>query len=348
MTGVKGLAKYGAISLLAMYAWVRLKLVRRPTLLILTYHRVLPDGHPDRELEQPGMIVAPDILHRHIRFVKRLGAVPMHLDEWIERKKGNDRTLPPLSVAFTFDDGWQDNHRYAYPVLKDEGIPATIFLVTGMIDTSETFWPERVIKLLRAADSETIGEAPHWLHPYLPAEKKPLPGARLSMSEVDQVITRLKALDDATIVQSLNQMEKGDSSSLEPSDNRAILSKAELSEMAESALIKFGAHTRKHSRLNRVESHEALHSEIVGCLKDLTELHVPWAPIFCYPNGDISTEGERLVAEHYAAACTTKTGWNTLDDSEYALTRYNLHDGNSGTTRSMLATIGRGLLPVSL
>lgn len=144
---IRSLSKFWALSAFAVYGWLRLKLTRSPTLIILTYHRVLPENSGEREREQPGMVISPANLQRHIKLVRSLGAVAVHLDEWL-RKKNAGEALPALSVAFTFDDGWRDNYLYGYPVLRQEQVPATIFLVTGMVNTDDTFWPEKVIALL--------------------------------------------------------------------------------------------------------------------------------------------------------------------------------------------------------
>jgi peptidoglycan/xylan/chitin deacetylase (PgdA/CDA1 family) len=38
------------------------------------------------------------------------------------------------TVAITFDDGYEDNHRYALPALADLGLTATFFITSGLID----------------------------------------------------------------------------------------------------------------------------------------------------------------------------------------------------------------------
>jgi peptidoglycan/xylan/chitin deacetylase (PgdA/CDA1 family) len=42
------------------------------------------------------------------------------------------RPFPEKTLAITFDDGFKDIYKEAYPVLKEYGFTATIFLVTGL------------------------------------------------------------------------------------------------------------------------------------------------------------------------------------------------------------------------
>jgi len=340
---IRTLMKFWALSAFALYGWVRLKLNRSPTLVILTYHRVLPEGSPERELEQPGMIVSPENLQRHINLMRSLGATPVHLEEWLHKRRIGE-SLPTLAVAFSFDDGWRDNYVHGYPLLSQEKVPATIFLVTQMIDTDKTFWPEQVLKLVISTRIALDDESFEWLHPHLPAsitggERRPL-----SLVEGDEVISRLKSMDDVTILRNLEKVYQAHPD-LAPTDtSRAILNTPELEAMACDGLMKYGAHTRHHYRLNRLNDEHTLEEEIAGCREDMKALGKAASPIFCYPNGDITGDGEALVTDHYEAACTTKTGWNRDECDPYDLRRFNLHDGNSYNNRTLLATIGRGLL----
>jgi peptidoglycan/xylan/chitin deacetylase (PgdA/CDA1 family) len=75
-------------------------------------------------------------------------ATPSDFEEQIEWLKEHCEIVPfrtirsqvrspsmgkPL-VALTFDDGYEDNHRYALPILVAHGVPATVFVTTGLMD----------------------------------------------------------------------------------------------------------------------------------------------------------------------------------------------------------------------
>jgi peptidoglycan/xylan/chitin deacetylase (PgdA/CDA1 family) len=67
-----------------------------------------------------------------MNYLKRRGFTFHTTAELIEyfRERG---TFPVNGIAITFDDGWRDNYTNAFPVLKQLGIKATLFVVPSCI-----------------------------------------------------------------------------------------------------------------------------------------------------------------------------------------------------------------------
>jgi peptidoglycan/xylan/chitin deacetylase (PgdA/CDA1 family) len=49
------------------------------------------------------------------------------------------KRIPPKTFVVTFDDGYENVYRYAWPVLKELVVPATIFLATAYLDSELPF-----------------------------------------------------------------------------------------------------------------------------------------------------------------------------------------------------------------
>ena len=103
--------------------------------VILTFHRVRPGGEDPRYRAMRVLDVAVPDFRRMLLWLRERYE-PMTLLEWVRREE------PPERPAFivTFDDGWADNYEYAFPVLYELGIPATIFLATGAVEDRTPFW----------------------------------------------------------------------------------------------------------------------------------------------------------------------------------------------------------------
>ena len=98
---------------------------RRNTLLILCYHGIsLADEHE----WEGGMYVTPALFRRRLETLRDLNANVLPLGDALVRLQAG--TLPPRSVALTFDDGFYDFYRHAVPALQEFGFPCTMYLTT--------------------------------------------------------------------------------------------------------------------------------------------------------------------------------------------------------------------------
>jgi peptidoglycan/xylan/chitin deacetylase (PgdA/CDA1 family) len=306
------------------------------SLLVLTYHRVLPRTFGELSIVEPGMFVFEDTFESHLEWLNREFAI-IGLADWIKRARAGD-DLPKRACAITFDDGWHDNYEFAFPLLKRFSTPATVFVVAGMAGTSRQFWPERLARLIRASDNSSpyLGDrAGRWLTDLVSHAGANLGTA--SPEQISAVIQEAKRWTDEELHHYIDSIEE---SGYSPTCNGAdILNWRQLSEMLESGLVSIGSHTLDHKRLGTELDVDEIDRQVSGS-HSVLEQNTGTAPeLFCYPNGDVSKQAADRVRAKYLGACTTANGWNESDCDPYAIRRITLHEGNSGTTRAFKARI---------
>ena len=333
---VKRQLKYIAQTVMAPFAPLLWRARGEPRLLVLMYHRVLPPAHPDRAREQPGMYVSPETLAMHLALLKRHFEI-VHLDDWAERVT-NGQAVPRLACAVTFDDGWRDNFEHAFPILQELRVPATIYLLPDLVGTQYQFWPNELARLLSDRRNETVLRSwPEWLKQEVArvagGESVALP---LSMEKIDAVIERCKVLQtDSAMLEFLQGMRAQGNT---PPD-RDLMNWDEVRQMAASGWVRFGSHTRRHTRLDVRAAAEVLRDEICQSQVSLErELHRPISS-FCYPNGDHCPAAVDLVRASYATAVTTHRGWNSVSSDRWLLNRVGVHEDISSTAPAFLARL---------
>jgi peptidoglycan/xylan/chitin deacetylase (PgdA/CDA1 family) len=95
---------------------------------ILLYHGV----GPRTKRTDPGFLrVQPDDFRAQLELLLDAGFTVVTVGEFVERARG--LKPPPGLVALSFDDGMEDNHSVALPILSEYGLHATVYVTTGLI-----------------------------------------------------------------------------------------------------------------------------------------------------------------------------------------------------------------------
>ena len=310
----------------------------RNSLVILTYHRVLPRDHPDRLIEQPGMYVSPETLAMHLRVLREHFEI-VDLAEWIQLRR-DGKPLPERACSITFDDGWQDNYEFAFPILKQADVPSTIFLVADFVGTDYQFWPNRLARLLAGIDGRGFSALPLELRRLLDRLdiRSPSASTVFSVAQVDQVISACKAVPDETMNRIL-AVSAADTSGAATRGPRALLDVSEIREMGRGGRIRFGSHSRRHLRLIESLSSEKLMEEVIQSREILRQLTGQEVDLFCYPNGDHSPAALAVVRGIYVAAVTTHIAWAHSSTDLHLLPRIAVHDDIAEDENAFLARI---------
>lgn len=96
---------------------------------ILNYHVIRDDLPPD------DVVMSVGKFRQQILYLKKHGFHGITLQDWHDWVL-SAKTLPEKPVIITFDDGFLDCYQNAFPILKENGFPFTLFLVTEKLGTT--------------------------------------------------------------------------------------------------------------------------------------------------------------------------------------------------------------------
>lgn len=108
--------------------------------IVLAYHHILYD---EKTNKNPATISVENF-DEQMRYLRENGYNSITLDMLNNHLKYGS-SLPPKSILITFDDGYQSNYIYAYPILKKYNFTAAIFIITKNIpEETQEFTTERL------------------------------------------------------------------------------------------------------------------------------------------------------------------------------------------------------------
>ena len=109
---------------------------------VFCYHSVNPNAY-----NNPA-IITPDCLKSQLTFIKKQGFNTLSIND-LYSYLSNNSEIPQKSILITFDDGYMDNYYYAFPILKELNMKATIFCITRDLD-GKYYLSNEAIKIMSA------------------------------------------------------------------------------------------------------------------------------------------------------------------------------------------------------
>lgn len=254
-----------------------------------------------------------DTLAQRFRFVR--------LEE-VEAAISAGREPPSDSLALTFDDGYRSNLTLAEPLLRERGIPFSVFVSTRPVEEHDRLPTYRMRVAIRHTDAQELrlpgsgealplrsGEERTAAIAFLRTLLKSIPQA-----EVDALVLALVALLPAERWLELDARFASEE----------LLTWEEVRELrARGATI--GSHCHDHAVLHASQSETEIRRQLAVSKALLERRLGEECRHFCYPNGtqaDISPAAHRLAADvGYATALTNIAGTVTASSDPWFLPR---------------------------
>lgn len=261
----------GAITLLTS---MRTRLADHLTILV--YHRVL--DVPDESAFPFDVELVSASTHQ---FRRQMEYLRRHFQpttfESVLRARDAGEMPPRGSAIVTFDDGFSDNYEHAFPILRDLGMPATVFLSTGYIDQQELPWYERLAYAVMTTPPEALRSAGLELDgPSDPASRRAL---------IERTLRRLKQVPNGERTAMLDRIFRvlPDGDGWRKDGRSAPLTWEQVREMSACG-IEFGSHTVNHPVLSKVPTDE-LDYELAGSKRRIEQEIGKPIEVIAYPVG---------------------------------------------------------------
>lgn len=127
----------------------------RPVGYIYMFHMVCPKADLLAPIDE--LRVSPDFFENFLReHQKRLDFIS--INDLHARMNNKQRSDKPFGII-TFDDGYEDNFTYAYPILKKLNIPFVIYISAGLVNDHAPIWnyPLIIERIVKKNDELIIG-----------------------------------------------------------------------------------------------------------------------------------------------------------------------------------------------
>jgi len=233
--------------------------------------------------------IQPDHLRRCLQYLVDKHYSLISLEQLVTALR-TGQPLPPKAVAFTMDDGFADQAKFATPIFEEFNCPLTFFVITGMLDQALWPWDAQVAWITETSEKVALetGIADHSFT--LPLgnthdrrlAKRALHDAirETSSDQVDEIVSRIA--HDAGVV-----IPEKPPAAYKPMS-------WEMARDLEKKGIQFAPHSVSHHVLSRLDN-ESMQQEIIQSWRTLKKELLNPLKVFCYPTGRKIDYGSREI-----------------------------------------------------
>jgi peptidoglycan/xylan/chitin deacetylase (PgdA/CDA1 family) len=284
------------------------------TLWILRYHSVSDYRDQNFRYLTQSIAVSPAVFETHIAFLSTNYRIAS-LDDVVAWISGTG-SLPQKAVAITFDDGYRDNYRYAYPILKKYRATATFYVVTDAMGNAQPLWTCELRDIVYRANQRYVTLSS------LGPQRIDLSDEAAKEQSIQTIGRIMRGADKKTRGEIIREMREKLVGEKNGFLHDVMMSWDELREMKKGGMC-IGSHTMSHPLLPAISPEEAA-TEIAGSKAKLEEELDGPVGHFSYPNPGESAHVNEAVKTMvrqagYSTARTSSKGSVSKDSDPFAL-----------------------------
>lgn len=199
--------------------------------------------------------------------------------------------LPRRAVWLSVDDGWKENVTEIVPAIKEYGIPITLFITTGPVESGKPFW----FSTARAFNK------------------------KLPILYQGDALWKVAEAERKKVIEDLEQ-------ELKPQLLPEAMSVAEVKSLAALPSVTIGNHTFHHIIMPNCTPQE-IQEELALSQQRLEEWTGRKPLFFAYPHGAVDEKSVEAVREAgFQLAVTTKKDFITFSSDCFQLPRFCVND----------------------
>lgn len=285
----------------------------RPIGYVYMFHMVRPKENLLPALDR--IRVSPEYFEKFL--IERMNQVDfISINEMHERMLSQKKDQKPFGIV-TFDDGYDDNFIYAYPILKKLQIPFVVYVTVNLINDHSPIWnyPLIINNIVRKNDILKLGDGKKYL----------------CRTESEKNRTWLQLLQTVYLQTPYEQL---------PNEFNKIfvgyltddlfpvntLTQEQIEQLAKEPLCTIGAHTMSHIPLN-TNCKESILYELEESKEKLSRCVGYPICHMTYPNG-VATRTVRNYVKSlgYSTAFQKEGPIRQREKDMYSLPRINVHE----------------------
>jgi len=235
-------------------------------LYLLGYHSISRSDNA-RELQQylyPNLSTPAEIFKEQLLYLKKRGHTFI---SFADLPNLDFKKIKKPTIVF-FDDGFKDNLLNAQPILKELGMPATVFATVGLIGRTDFLWTLALRDCLR--DQQTS-------------------------DSIELLIKNLKSQSAVKRRENVDKIFEKNNFIINPASYDIFLNWAEVEVLSRQG-FEIGSHGVSHGKLTELD-HDSLIKELADSKKELEQkINLPVKAI-SYPHGRVDRKIVEAVAQ---------------------------------------------------